>query len=115
MDADAPVTAHEFCSSEELPEGEVLSRLVDGAAVAVARRGGRLHAFQALCPHQQADLSEGMLDHGGITCSWHLWRFDLETGRCEMVPGASIRLFAVREEDGRILVELPADAPREAS
>ncbi len=115
MAADAPATDHDFCASDELPEGEGLSRLVDGSAVAVARQGGRLHAFGALCPHQQADLSDGLLDDGGITCSWHLWRFDLETGGCEMVPGASIRLYGAREADGRVVVELPADAPREAS
>ncbi len=115
MPPPAPGTLHDFCAAADLGEGEVLSRLIAGVAVAVARQGGRLSAFGALCPHQQADLSDGLLDPGGITCSWHLWRFDLATGECEMAPGASIPLFAAREQGGRVLVEVPADAARPSS
>ena len=73
----------------------------------VARLDGRLFAFGARCPHQHADLTDGILEDGGIACNDHLWRFDLASGECTMVPGARIPVFAVREEDGWILVELP--------
>ena len=75
--------AFRFCASTELSEGAVRSALVGGRAVAVARQGGRLFAFGALCPHQQADLGAGLLEPGAITCQDHLWRFELATGACE--------------------------------
>jgi len=98
-----------FCSSSELAAGHALSRRLAGRAVAVARLpGGGLAAFGALCPHQQADLALGLVDATGITCADHLWRFELPSGRCSSIPGARLPVFAVREEDGQILVELPA-------
>src|SRR5262245_30174657 len=108
--ADRPTGAAQpfrFCASHELAEGAVLSRSVGGRAVAVARlHGGRLHAFGALCPHQQADLAHGLLELGGITCGDHLWHFELPSGRCTNIPGARLPVFAVREEQGAVIVEL---------
>lgn len=95
-----------FCASAELAEGQVRSATLGGRAVAVARQGGRLYAFGALCPHQQADLAHGLLEPGAITCEDHLWRFELATGRCSSIPGARLPLFPVREEGGAVLVEV---------
>lgn len=98
-----------FCASSELTSGHALSRRLAGRAVAVARLpGGALAAFGALCPHQQADLSLGLLDATGITCADHLWRFELPSGLCTSIPGSRVTVYAVREEAGEILVELPA-------
>ncbi|MED5329794.1 MAG: Rieske (2Fe-2S) protein [Planctomycetota bacterium] len=95
-----------FCSSEDLPEGTVKSRTMEGLSVAVARQGGRLYAFGGMCPHQHADFADGMLEPGGdITCSWHLWRFSMSTGECSSAEGVSVPVYPVREEEGEILVE----------
>ena len=97
-----------FCASEELAAGAVLSRVVDGRSVAVARFvDGSLAAFGALCPHQQADLGAGILEDGGITCPDHLWHFELPSGRCTSIPGARLPVYAVREAGGAVHVELP--------
>ena len=101
-----PSRALRFCPSSELPEGGAKSRLLDGVPVGVARLGGRVAAFGALCPHQQADLTEGIVEDGGITCPAHLWHFDLSSGACGMVPGAQVPIYRAHEEDGWILVEL---------
>ena len=104
----APTTrAFRFCATAELPEGGLRSAVVGGRPVCVARQGGRLYAFGALCPHQQADLSHGILEPGALTCGDHLWRFDLSTGRSTNMPGAALPLYEVREEDGAIVVEVP--------
>ena len=102
----AGLQSFRFGASRELPEGAMRSALVGGRAVAVARQGGRLFAFGALCPHQQSDLTHGILEPGSITCGDHLWRFELRTGRCTSVPGAAVAVYAVREEGGEILVDL---------
>lgn len=98
-----------FCASSELAPGAALSRTLAGRPVAVARLpGGALAAFGALCPHQQADLSLGILDASSITCADHLWRFELPSGVCTSIPGARLPVYGVREEAGEVLVELPA-------
>lgn len=98
--------SYRLCASAELAEGQVRSALLGGRAVAVARQAGRLYAFGALCPHQQADLSHGLLEPGAITCEDHLWRFELATGRCSSIPGARLPVYPVREEHGAVLVDV---------
>jgi nitrite reductase/ring-hydroxylating ferredoxin subunit len=102
----AGLQSFRVCAAAELREGAACSALVGGRAVAVARQGGRLFAFGALCPHQQADLSLGILEPGAITCADHLWRFELATGRCTSIPGAAVPVYPVREEGGEVLVDL---------
>jgi nitrite reductase/ring-hydroxylating ferredoxin subunit len=102
----AGLQSFRFCAVAELPEGAMRSALLGGRPVFVARQGGRLFALGALCPHQQADLSLGILEPGSITCADHLWRFELATGRCTSVPGAAVAVYAVREEGGEVLVDL---------
>lgn len=101
-----------LCRSDELPEGGALSRLIDDVPLGAARVDGRLTAFHPLCPHVHADLTEGILEHGGITCPEHLWHFSLEDGACRSVPGARVRLYPVREVDGWI--EVDVDEPGSA-
>ncbi len=60
-----------------------LPRLVEagGMPVRIVERGGRLIAYRARCPHLMAPLGDIEPDAGGIlTCPWHGYRFDIETG-----------------------------------
>ncbi len=95
-----------FCGSDELREGVALSRIVGGRAIAVVRRAGALCAFGALCPHQQADLADGILEADGITCTDHLWHFELPSGRCTSIPGAHLPVYSASEDGGSIFVDL---------
>lgn len=105
--SEADLAAVFHCTSDELPEGEVLSRSLHRVPVAVARHEGRLFAFGALCPHAHADMSTGILEPGGaISCEVHLWRFDLTSGRCTMMDDAVLPTWNVTEEDGAIRVDL---------
>ena len=39
-------------------------------------------AFPAMCPHMAEPLDEsGLLSEGSLTCSKHLWQWDLKTGK----------------------------------
>jgi nitrite reductase/ring-hydroxylating ferredoxin subunit len=50
--------------------------------VALFRVGESVHAFDNACPHEGNPLVEGDLAGETLTCAYHLWRFDLETGAC---------------------------------
>ena len=95
------------CRSEDLVEGGLWSATLKGVHVALARHRGRVQAFSAICPHQRHDLSEGFIAEDGITCGSHLWHFEFGSGRCTMIPEASIPIYPASEEDGWVLVELP--------
>jgi nitrite reductase/ring-hydroxylating ferredoxin subunit len=54
----------------------------EAGPVAVFLVDGRPHAVAAACPHEGNPLVEGEVAGGVLTCAFHLWRFDLETGAC---------------------------------
>lgn len=80
-----------------------LFRLADGAVRACNNR----------CPHEGYPLSEGDLaeDGGGcrLTCNWHNWKFDLDSGET-LIGGDALRVYPARERGGRIELDL-ADPP----
>jgi len=104
LDMAHPVT---LCPSEAIPEGGGRQFQAAGREVAVFRRDGRLYALDGVCPHQGGPLGEGELVGGRVTCLWHGWSFDLETGRCAEEPDEAVERFPVREADGLVTVELP--------
>jgi nitrite reductase/ring-hydroxylating ferredoxin subunit len=75
---------------------------------------GTLCAAGAVCPHQGADLTEGMLYFDAIDCPLHHYVYDLRTGENRyprnVFPAdlaqrvAPLRLYSVKEEDGWIWV-----------
>jgi nitrite reductase (NADH) small subunit len=56
--------------------------LVDGDDIAVFKVGDSVYALANACPHEGNPLIQGEIAGLTLTCAYHLWRFDLETGAC---------------------------------
>ena len=90
-----------------IPLGEGRRFVVGEHSLAVFRgRDGRLYATQARCPHRDAPLADGLVGAGQLVCPYHSYRFDLATGACANDATCSLRTYAVRDEDGLIVVVL---------
>ena len=88
-----------------VPPSGGLRVMVDGRAVAVFRGPAGLVAFDDVCPHAGAPLSEGVVREGHVVCAWHGFRFDARTGACPLFAGApSATVRKVQILDGRVLV-----------
>jgi len=93
--------------AEALGEDEIVGLKIDGVDVAVCRHDGAYHAFQNVCTHQYALLSDGFVEDGCIECPLHQARFDIKTGQPQCAPASvPIRIFPVKVEDGRVYVDL---------
>ena len=69
------------CSVADVsPGGLKECTLQGGAKVLIARSGEEFFACQALCPHQEVALCEGLFDGTLLTCHQHLWQWDIRTG-----------------------------------
>ena len=101
-------SAWHFCTSSEcLTEGQLQEHVVDGRRICLLRRGHRVFACTALCPHAGGQLSQGWLDaKGRIVCPEHKYRFDPANGYNASGEGYKLKTFPVREEEGRIFVQL---------
>jgi nitrite reductase/ring-hydroxylating ferredoxin subunit len=97
----------------DLPAGEPVLRKGDGRRYVCVLQEGKVSALDDLCPHQGYPLSQGSVRDGVLTCDWHNWKFDLETGDCRF-GGEPVRCYPTRIENGRVLLNDAIDTPAEA-
>ena len=65
-----------------------------------------IYACNNRCPHEGYPLKEGTVTQGCIlTCNWHNWKFDLESGET-LVGGDQLRRYPVALHDGQIWLDL---------
>ncbi len=58
------------------------------------------------CPHAGGNLSAGSIAGDTVTCPWHHWAFDLESGRCASAEHIVIRRYDSRVENGYVYARL---------
>ena len=51
-----------------------------GLKLLVANARDEFFAYQAICPHQDVPLCEGLYDGAMLTCHMHLWQWDIRSG-----------------------------------
>lgn len=79
--------------------------------VVLCRRDGKLFALDSLCPHQGGRLSDGpLIDGRHLHCPLHLYKFRPEDGVSVGADCEPATTFAVRVEDGDVLVEVRGGA-----
>jgi nitrite reductase/ring-hydroxylating ferredoxin subunit/uncharacterized membrane protein len=88
-----------------LGEGEMKAVDVDGAAILIARSGGRVYALADTCVHRGGSLAEGELAGDCVTCPLHGSTFQLADGSVERGPAAYPQpVLETRVRDGSIEV-----------
>ncbi|SES14448.1 nitrite reductase (NADH) small subunit [Tranquillimonas rosea] len=60
------------------------------------------------CAHLGGPLSEGIVHDRKVTCPLHNWVYDLETGKAQGADEGGIPTYAVRVEDGRVMLDAAA-------
>lgn len=99
---------------DEIPPGERRIVEANGREIGVFNIGGRFYAMLNRCPHLGAPLCEGGVvnqiessvpgdvrldeDRTFVTCPFHNWEFDVETGQSYWNPKLRARPFAVALE-----------------
>jgi nitrite reductase/ring-hydroxylating ferredoxin subunit len=78
---------------------------IDGRALAVIRDGERLWAVDAACPHAGNPLVEADVLGTTLTCVFHGWRFDLETGAC-LHGEEPLRCYPAELRDGEVWIDV---------
>jgi len=74
----------------------------------VVRLGDRFTAYVNECAHQAMPLDDALLDReaGTITCPWHGFSFDAESGECLSMPGAQLERLPLRIDDGHVWIKV---------
>lgn len=99
-------------SLNELWEGEMQVHTVGGVELLLVNaEGGVVRAFDAYCPHQDHPLIEGELEGRVLTCSAHLWQFDVTSGEGVNPRDCRLKQYPVKLEGDDILVDVAASVP----
>jgi toluene monooxygenase system ferredoxin subunit len=84
----------------------------EGKVVLLVNVNGGIHAYADSCPHLGTRLSQGSLQRNILTCSTHGWEFDVSTCQGINPKTACLQSFAVRVENGDILIDVGAEVKR---
>jgi nitrite reductase/ring-hydroxylating ferredoxin subunit len=115
---------------EEIPPGsrKIVVPFRGRAGIGVFNVDGEFFALRNLCPHKQGPLCTGFVsgrmvaagppstpgggglewaDEGEIIrCPWHLWEFEIRTGRCLVDSRVRARTYPVVVRDGEVIVQV---------
>ena len=96
-------------AASDIGESVPFSAEVDGTPVVVVRCGADLYAVEDRCTHDGESFTGAQVEACELICPRHGSRFLLATGEPLNPPAYEpLRTYAVREQDGRVLVESPA-------
>jgi nitrite reductase/ring-hydroxylating ferredoxin subunit len=79
-----------------------------GEKILVLHARGELRAFRNACGHIGLPLDRGMMDaeEATITCPWHGYRFDADSGACLSAPDCRLEPFPLRVVGGVVEVKV---------
>jgi toluene monooxygenase system ferredoxin subunit len=100
------MTFRRIATRDELWDGEMLGRTVDGVRVLLVGVDGEVRAYLDRCAHRGLPLSDGTFERGTLTCRLHLWCYDARTGHGINPRSVMLRPLPVRLEGDDILVSV---------
>lgn len=92
---------------DELVPGTSKEVAHDGRIYALFNVDGVVSVIDGMCPHQGGPLAEGTLEGNIVTCPWHGWQFDVQTGETTLRGKLKQPVFEVKLDGRDILVKVP--------
>jgi len=77
---------------------------VSGERVAVFRYDGKVSAISNVCQHQNGPLGEGRIIDGCVTCPWHGYQYQPESGAAPAPFKEKVPTFRVKVVEGSVFV-----------
>ena len=99
---------HKVCELDDVWEGEMeLFDVGENEVLIIHSPGMELRAYSPICPHQEFSLFDGELENCVLTCSAHLWQFDVLSGEGVNPTDTSLTSYPIKVEDEAIWVAFP--------
>ena len=95
-----------IADAADIPPGTGKELLAGDRIVAVYHVDGEFFAIDGICPHAGGPLGEGEVAGQIVTCPWHGWQFDSNTGKHCLNAGLKHPTFPVTVRDGELYIDL---------
>jgi len=96
---------------DRIPEKCATIVSLSGERVAVFRYDGRVSAISNACQHQNGPLGEGRIIDGCVTCPWHGYQYQPESGAAPPPFKEKIPTFQVKVVEGAVFVHPRPNPP----
>ncbi|WP_445637459.1 NifU family protein [Nostoc sp. DSM 114161] len=91
---------------EQVPELGVLAVQLAGTSLILYRQGVTLKCYRNACAHLGNPLEGGKVENGIITCPYHGFEYNLDTGKCLTVLDISLQSYPVNIKGDKVFVKL---------
>jgi len=92
----------------DLQDSKPLLVEVAGREIALVRSSDQVFAIANRCPHKAGPLAGGLVRSSTITCPWHWFRFDLQTGVSCTNPLMRTPVYETELRGDEVFVHVPA-------
>lgn len=90
-----------------VPRGGSAEFKVDGRRIALVNSGGRLHALDAVCAHQEQSIAGGRIEGDVIECPHHFWHYNYKSGKLlDYLKDVSLETYGAEERGDGIYVDV---------
>jgi methionine sulfoxide reductase heme-binding subunit len=101
----------EVCRVDRIAEKSAAIISLAGERVAVFRYDGKVSAISNACQHQNGPLGEGRIIDGCVTCPWHGYQYQPESGAAPPPFKEKIPTFRVKVVEGSVFVHPRPNPP----
>jgi nitrite reductase/ring-hydroxylating ferredoxin subunit/DMSO/TMAO reductase YedYZ heme-binding membrane subunit len=104
IESAAPDEFVDACAVADIPENRARIVCLSGERVAIFKYDGKISAVSNVCQHQNGPLGEGKIVFGCITCPWHGYQYQPDTGASPPPFVEKVPTFNVRVKNGRVFL-----------
>lgn len=101
----------EVCKVDGISEKCATIVSLSGERVAIFRYDGKVSAISNVCQHQNGPLGEGRIIDGCVTCPWHGYQYQPESGAAPAPFKEKVPTFRVKVVEGRVFVHPKPNPP----
>ena len=96
-------------------QGARVVKTAQGCVAVFRTMDDQVFALEDRCPHKSGPLSEGIVHGTSVTCPVHSWGVDMNSGAAQGADEGRVQTYAVRVQQGRILVDATLIRARSAA
>lgn len=97
---------HTLLSTNEISEGGVKEVFAEGNILVLAMVDDNYFVMDGICAHQGGPLGKGKLDGCRLTCPWHGWQYDIQSGKQLLSEVIAQKTYRTRVLNDTIQVQL---------
>jgi len=101
----------EVCRVDRIAEKCAAIISLSGERVAVFRYDGKVSAISNACQHQNGPLGEGRIIDGCVTCPWHGYQYQPESGAAPPPFKEKVPTFRVKIVKGSVFIHPRPNPP----